>query len=291
MPQLAKQSSNPFYTVESTPSYMQLPDGSFVPDGFITNRRTDTMQVLGKVTERYGIIQNSDLINAAEDAFQAKGLTNYTRNVVVTGDGEKMFAVYDFRDRTRNLKVGDEVGMRLTIKNSFDGVIRGAFELGMMRLVCSNGMVTLAREVGMTQKHSSGVSVGFITDALQTAIERWDGSLSTFDTLSDVAVTQEQGRNILARFEQDKVLSGKLRESIELVWNAPTYKEDHARNLFNLYNAVTQHITHDVAPTRFELANRVNNSVLTSLAKAAGSSKHFDKLVAPVAPLPAIALN
>lgn len=291
MPQLAKQSANPFYTVESVPSYMQLPDGTFAPDGFITNRRTDTMEVLGKVTERYGIIQNSDLINAAEDAFKAKGLTNYTRNVVVTGEGQKMFATYDFRDHTRKLKVGDEVGMRLTVKNSFDGVIRGAFDLGMLRLLCSNGMVTLEREVGMTQKHSSGVNVSFITDALQTAIDRWDKSVVTFDALSDIAVTQEQGRNILARFEQDKVLSGKLRESIELVWNAPTHREDHARNLFNLYNAVTQHITHDVAPTRFELANRVNNTVLTSLAKAARSGYEFDRLTSPVAALPAISLN
>lgn len=291
MPQLAKQSANPLYTVESVPSYMQLPDGTFAPDGFITNRRTDTMEVLGKVTERYGIIQNSDLINAAEDAFKAKGLTNYTRNVVVTGEGQKMFATYDFRDHTRKLKVGDEVGMRLTVKNSFDGVIRGAFDLGMLRLLCSNGMVTLEREVGMTQKHSSGVNVSFITDALQTAIDRWDKSVVTFDALSDIAVTQEQGRNILARFEQDKVLSGKLRESIELVWNAPTHREDHARNLFNLYNAVTQHITHDVAPTRFELANRVNNTVLTSLAKAARSGYEFDRLTSPVAALPAISLN
>lgn len=291
MPQLAKQSANPFYTVESVPSYMQLPDGTFAPDGFITNRRTDTMEVLGKVTERYGIIQNSDLINAAEDAFKAKGLTNYTRNVVVTGEGQKMFATYDFRDHTRKLKVGDDVGMRLTVKNSFDGVIRGAFDLGMLRLLCSNGMVTLEREVGMTQKHSSGVNVSFITDALQTAIERWDKSVVTFDTLSDIVVTQEQGRNILARFEQDKVLSGKLRESIELIWNAPTHREDQARNLFNLYNAVTQHITHDVAPTRFELANRVNNTVLTSLAKAARSGYEFDRLTSPVAALPAIALN
>lgn len=290
MAQLAKQSSNPFFTVESTPSYVQMADGSFAPDGFTINRRTDTMQVLGKVTERYGIIQNADLINAAEDAFRVKGMTDYTRNVIVTGEGEKMYATYDFRKHTRKLKVGDEVGLRLTIKNSFDGVVRAAFDLGMLRLLCSNGMTTLEREVAMTKKHSSGVNVDFMADALEKAILTWDNSAEVFNRLSDVALTQEQGRNILARFEEDKTLSGKLRESIELLWNSPTHQEDSARNMFNLYNAVTQHLTHDVAPTRFELANRVSANVLKTLDRASRTSSVFDKLVKPIQ-LPAVALN
>jgi hypothetical protein len=290
MAQLAKQSSNPFFTVESTPSYVQMPDGTFAPDGFTINRRTDTMQVLGKVTERYGIIQNSDLINAAEDAFRAKGMTDYKRNIIVTGDGEKMYATYDFRNHTRKLKVGDEVGLRLTMKNSFDGVVRAAFDLGMLRLVCSNGMTTLEREVAMTKKHSSGVNVDFMADALEKAILNWDNSTEVFNRLSDVSLTQEQGRNILARFEEDKTLSGKLRESIELIWNSPTHQEDSARNMFNLYNAVTQHLTHDVAPSRFELANRVSANVLKTLDRASRTSSFFDKLVKPVQ-LPAVALN
>jgi dihydroneopterin aldolase len=105
-------------------------------------------------------------------------------------------------------------------------------------------------------------------------------------------MTQEQGRNILSQFEEQNILSGKLRENVELIWNAPTYREDNARNLFNLYNAVTQHLTHNVASERFELSNRVSDNVLNMLEKASRQTNVFNKLVQPVAlPLEAVALN
>ncbi len=146
------QSSKFDFTVEAAPSFMQLPSGVFVKDGFTVNRRVDNHAVLGKVTDRYGIVQNSDLIQAAEDAFKAQGLTDYTRKVVVAGDGERMYAVYDFRSVTRALKVGDDVGLRLTVQNSFDGSLRASFMAGMLRLVCKNGMVAVKGEVGISSR-------------------------------------------------------------------------------------------------------------------------------------------
>lgn len=280
---LPKQSENLNYTVESAPSYMQLGDGSFVKDGYLVNRRTDTMEVLGKVTDRYGIIQNSDLVSAAEEAFDKNGLANYTRKIVVTGSGEKMYAIYDFKNITRKLKVGDEVGMRLMVQNSFNGVLRASFALGTLRLVCLNGATTLEKEVGLTQKHSSNINTKFISDSLEKAIGRWEHSLELFDRLSLISITQAQGSNILANLQKQTVFSKKLRESIEGIWNAPTYAEDSGRNLFNLYNAATQHLTHNVAQTRFDLSNRVSSDMLSVLEKASRDTGKLNKLFAPVA--------
>ena len=292
MAQLAKQSDKFDFSVEAAPSFMQLADGSFVKDGFTVNRRMDTMQVLGKVTDRYGIIQNSDLIQVSEDAFAAKGMTSYKRTTIVTGAGEKMYATYDFKDHVKKLKVGDEVGLRLTVQNSFDGSLRASFSLGMLRLLCLNGMTTVEREVSMTKKHSSGINVKFITDALDRAINAWDNATIVFDRISDVKLTQEQGKNILANLEEQSVLSGKLRENIQSIWDAPRHREDSARNLFNLYNAVTQHLTHDVAGDRFELANRVSGNVLNVFERISRDSSRFNKLVLPVSqPLVGVTLN
>ena len=292
MAQLAKQSSLFNYSVEAAPSFMQLTDGSFVKDGFTVNRRTDTLEVLGKVTDRYGIVQNADLIQVAEDAFAAKKMTDYTRKVVVTGAGEKVYAVYDFKNHTKKLKVGDEVGLRLTLQNSFDGSLRASFGLGMLRLLCLNGMTTMEREVGMTKKHSSGISVQFVSDALEKAIASWNSATAVFDRLSDVKVTQIQGANILANLEKQSVISGKLREGIGGIWASPTHREDAGRNLFNLYNAVTQHLTHDVAGDRFELANRVSANVLAAFDRASQKSDRFARLVTPVKDeLAAVSLN
>lgn len=292
MAQLAKQSNNHNFTVETVPSFMSLPDGTMSQTGFLVNRRTDTLAVLGSVTSRYGLVQNTDLISVVEDSFTAKGLTNYTRKIIVTGEGERMYATYDFKNHTKKLKVGDEIGMRLTAQNSFDGGLRVSFACGALRLVCSNGMTTLEREIGMTKKHSFRVTTKFVVEALEKAIAAWDTSTAVFDRLAEVSLTQQQGLNILAQLEETAVISGKLREGIELVWANPTHKEDSARNLWNLYNATTQHLTHQVADTRFELSNRVSSGVLNVFERAARDNNRLAKLMQPVAvPLAAAALN
>ena len=282
MAQLAKQSDIYNFTVEAAPSWMQLPSGTFVKDGFTVNRRTDTFAVLGKVTDRYGIVQNADLLAVSEEAFSVKGMTDYKRNIITTGEGEKMYATYDFRDHTKKLKKGDEVGMRLTVQNSFDGSLRASFSLGMLRLVCMNGMVSVEREVSMTKKHSSGINVDFITNALEKAIKAWDNSTNVLDRLSDVTLTQVEGSNILSHLEDQSILSGKLRESIQTIWTNPTHAEDRERNLFNLYNAVTQHLTHDVSTERFELSNRVNGNVLGVFDRISRDSGKLASMILPV---------
>ncbi len=283
MAQQFKQSSNYNFSVEAAPSYMQLANGQFVKDGFTVNRRTDNLAVLGKCTDRYGIVQNVDLINAAEEAFVAQGMTNYTRKIVVAGEGERMYAVYDFKSVTRVLAVGDEVGLRLTVQNSFDGQLRASFLGGILRLVCKNGMVTIDREFGMTQKHGSKVSVSFVQEALRKALVSWDTSLNVFDRLAAVSITQSMGANILARLADSNTLSGKLLEGVSSIWATPTHREDSNRNLYNLYNALTQHLTHNVAGDRFELAERVSRNVLSVLDRASRDNGRLLKIAAPIA--------
>ena len=291
MAQVAKQSNQFDYQVESVPSFMQLPDGNFARDGFILTRRTDNLAVLGKASDRYGVIQNADLVSAAEDAFKSKSMTDYKRTMIVTGQGEKMYAVYDFKNHVKKLRKGDEVGLRLTAQNSFDGSLRASFSLGMLRLVCTNGMTTMEREVSMTKKHSSGINVRFITDALERAMKAWSNSTELFDRLADVSISQEQGLAILANLEDLNVLSGKLREGAQGIWAAPTYREDSERNLFNLYNATTQYLSHEVSTDRFELANRASSNVLATLAKAAQDTRKFDKLIMMPASMTTAMLN
>lgn len=292
MAQIAKQSAGFNFTVETVPSLMTLPDGKQVNTGYLVNRRTDNFAVLGSVTDRYGLVQNPDLISVTEEAFAARGLTNFSRKIVVTGEGEKMYATYDFKNHVKKLKVGDEVGMRLTVQNSFDGGLRVSFALGAMRLVCLNGMTTMEREVGMTRKHSSQISTRFVAEALEKAILAWDKSTQVYDKLAEIQLTQAQGANILANLEEQSILSGKLREGISGIWANPTHREDTNRNLFNLYNSVTQYMTHEVAETRFELANRTSQAVLSAFERVSRDNSRFAKLVAPIElPLSAVALN
>ena len=278
MPKVPTQTSDYDFTVEQVPLFDQQGRRT----GFFGNQRTDNGIVLGVTSERYGIQNNAPLIERAEEAFNDQGLGDFEREVIVTGDGQRMRAVYDFKNQIKpreDRKKGDNMGLRLTVQNSFDRSLRVSFAMGVLRLVCTNGMTSLEREQSMTKKHSSGNGLDFLGEALSKAIGSWDKALLTYNQLEAVEIEQQQGLNALHNLAKAGAISDRMAGAVSQIWNNPTYTEDEGRNLYNLYNAVTEHLTREVEGTRYELAERVNQKVLTRLDQAARSGAKKDKLL------------
>ena len=280
MPKVPTQTSNYDFTVEQVPLF----DEKGRRSGFFGNQRTDNGAILGVTSERYGIQNNAPLIERAEEAFKAQGLEweEENRNIVVTGDGQRMRAVYDFPNqikRREDRNVGDNMGLRLTVQNSFDRSLRVSFAMGVLRLVCTNGMTSLEKEQSMTKKHSSGNDLNFLGEALSRAIGSWDKALLTYNNLESIEIKPQEGLNALHNLAKGGALSDRMAGEISKIWNNPTYEEDKGRNLYNLYNAVTEHLTREVEGTRYEMAERINQKVLSRLDQAARSGAKKDKLL------------
>ena len=278
MPKVPTQTSDYDFTVEQVPLF----DAQGRRTGFFGNQRTDNGTILGVTSERYGIQNNAPLIERAEEAFNAQGLGDFEREVIVTGEGQRMRAVYDFKNQIKpreDRKKGDNMGLRLTVQNSFDRSLRVSFAMGVLRLVCTNGMTSLEREQSMTKKHSSGNGLDFLGEALSKAIGSWDKALLTYNQLETVEIEQQQGLNALHNLAKAGAISDRMAGAVSKIWNNPTYVEDEGRNLYNLYNAVTEHLTREVEGTRYELAERVNQKVLSRLDQAARSGAKKDKLL------------
>jgi hypothetical protein len=129
-------------------------------------------------------------------------------------------------------------------------------------------MVALAKEFELTRRHQSGIDIGFLGEGITKALGMADEQAKVFDRLGETPIKQSQGATILANLEKKKIItSGNMKDSIEAIWNDPAYGEDNGRNLYNLYNATTQHLTRVVEPKRYELANKVNTNVLKKLNK------------------------
>lgn len=289
MPILKQQSTEWDFDVDHIPAPSFEHNGLTVkPDHFLNVRR-DTGEVLGVASNRYGVVQNRDLIGVAEDAFGKSDLGSYDRSVIVTGKGEKLFATYDFKDRNRALKVGDEVGMRLTLQNSFDTTLRLSFAIGALRLICTNGMTTMERDVDMTSKHNSNVDVNFLSDSVKVAVQRFDAACTAFDKLSEVQFDHDKGFNVLNRLAQSKVISDRQSTKIAAIWASPDYKEDQDRTLWNLYNASTQYLSREVEGKRYELASKTNLKILKNLSRIA-STGTINQWTAPV-PVDAVVNN
>lgn len=252
------------------------------------NFREDTNECLGITSEQYGLIQNADLLEAAHAALDAKGLSDFTEKTIVTAGGSRFFTEFTFANKQLANEVGDIFGYKLTLKNSFDRSMRAAFQLGFMRLVCKNGASTLEKEFAVTRKHSSRVTVDFLGAAIDNALNNGSNALRIYDSMAHAAITDEQGANILNQLVLADALSGSLRDDITTLWLNPRRNEDKARNLYNLYNAVTEHLTHQVASARFEYADKVSNGILMRLVNA---SRHPDRLARLVIPVPTEAVE
>lgn len=258
------QTSDFDFTVEQVPFH--TPEGQ--PTRFLANRRTDTGAILGICTEQYEVLQNSTLFSAVETMLANKELGGYKRKVVATGDGARVRAIYDFPNMGIKLKNGNDLTFRMKVQNSFDRSLRASLQVGMVRLICSNGLAAPVGAVGMTRKHTSGLEPELVETAFVRCVESFGNATAVFNEMIDFRVSQRDGNRILLGLEGSKVMSERVRKGIAEVWDGPTFKEDSDRNLFNLYNAVTQHLTHNVETKRFELAERVSTGTLNAFTKA-----------------------
>jgi hypothetical protein len=272
--------SNLDYSVETVS--LLTPEGE--ASGWMANRRTDTKAVLGVCTERYTLVQNSSLIETVETAFADNKLGDFTRKAHVVRDGARVYVQYDFKNQLVKLpKVGDDLGLRLILNNSFDRSCRVSFEMGILRLVCTNGLKTLQEEFSLTQKHSDKLDVSRLVDVVAGAVEGFKESTKVFSRLADRPVKHEQGYAILDNLTKAKVIADRNVDKVKIIWNDPSHREDKSRNLWSLYNAVTQFTSHQVEPTSYELAQRINRGTLVALNKASLVEADFKKLTTAVA--------
>lgn len=280
------QSSNHQFTVIQEP---WIRNGKNT--GVLGNFRTDTGECLGTTTEKYGLVQNTDLLETAKQALAARGLNPSSSQVIVTGAGERFFAEFSFRDKRLATQVGDFFGYRLTLKNSFDCTLRAAIELGFERLACLNGMASLEREFSLTKLHRTGVSVDFIAQAIDKALATGADALQVYNQIARVSLSDIQGVNVLDNLVASGELSGVIREGAQKLWLNPPRAADKARTLYNLYNAATEHLTHQVKKDRFEYANKLTNSLLLRFVNLARNPAKLAKLILPVPNSPQVTVT
>ena len=140
----------------------------------------------------------------------------------------------------------------------------------------------MENEVSMTKKHSSNVETGFLVEALDKAIAGFDKAIDKVERLGSKAIEHDQGLTILGNLVRLGALSDRMSGEIAKVWNDPTYDEDSDRNLYNLYNATTQHLSRNVEDTRSELADRTSRNVFKQLYKATRGENEMAKLLLPL---------
>jgi len=264
------------YEVECAPLF-----SDHGPTRFFGTRRKDTGEIFATVTSAYEVVQNRQLVEAAEAAFRTKGMTGWKRKVVVTYGGARCYVIYDFPGIGGKV-AGQDLTFRLKIQNSFDGTIRASFVVGLFRLICSNGLAMPVGTLNLTQKHTTALEIDFVGRTVEQALKAFFDALPFFESMTAIRVSQDEGKAIVQGFGERHLLGRRQADAIVRIWEHPRHEEDRARTLWNLYNAVTQHLTHDVAGAatkpRYELAER-STRIITHALVAATQQGRVDLLL------------
>ena len=180
--------------------------------GLKCTRRLDTGAVLSPVTKDYGIVNNAELFDTVREALKGlNDLGDYDEEIIVARGGARVYGRYTFKDETIKLpKVGDEMGLRLDVNNSFDRSTKISTVGGILRLLCTNGMVGTEQDIAFTKKHSNKLNLDFIQDAMMKAVESFRAFANPNNIYSQMAekeITQEQGLYILHNLVKKNVIS------------------------------------------------------------------------------------
>lgn len=106
-------------------------------------------------SENYSLVSNEEVVKP----FQKELKKWYDIDLKIRGNGlSRFFFEFILKDKGLSVDSKDKIFPKITLVNSYDGSIKYQFQMGMYRLVCSNGLTIPAGEVkGIKKMHTPSV--------------------------------------------------------------------------------------------------------------------------------------
>jgi len=133
---------------------------------------------------------------------------------------------------------GDDVFPQIVLTNSHDGLSSFKFQIGLFRLVCSNGLVVCDKSYGDFKLRHMGYTFEELQNKISEAISEFPGLVKKINEfqqveLSDIQITEFAGKAALIRFGENVKVD--LDELLKVERN-----EDQGNNLWTVFNRVQE---------------------------------------------------
>lgn len=207
-------------------------------EGFKRVYRPDIRATLSVMSDKYQLVEHQEAMKPAVDALGEQGWD--IGRARVERDGASAWVELERRDLSIKV-VGEQVGQRILMRNTYDGTSTLRLSFGALVLACSNGAVVPGMVLGFNSHHT-----GDIRDRLKELtkrVEKIESGLGTkmIEAYSqlDTAVDHKVGKEIIRRIVGDR----KMDEPVKY-WTRGIGRNGN-ETAWNLYNGITQYLTHD----------------------------------------------
>lgn len=229
-------------------------------------------KVLSIVSKGYQVVKYEDVLAPVVLGMEADGWA--FKRLDVEGNGRRI--AVDIQGTTDHLRQFAELARsgspvklddspmapRLTMTNSYDGTTGVHFSLGVIRLVCLNGMVAPSgRQLAFHSSHTGNVNgrmrdFGGGLDSIRRLIPDLGKSFRVFSDWNEKPVTADQAATVCSR-------TAGARRAYEMHRHFESGEME--RNAWGLYNAGTRWLSHDFEGS-ISLRERKNRNLAEDVA-------------------------
>ena len=207
--------------------------------------RTDKDMAIGVVSKKYALLPHDNVVGAFREALEGQ---NVQERVMLTHNGARLNLELTLPDIKIDVGGGDEIAMRLIVKNSYDGSHKLQIVFGAFRLVCSNGMVIGRKFLSINRRHIGNVTIEVEAVKKQVAMltELFKKEMPTMREMVKTNLVPSP-----AEFFNPKEM--EIPAYLAQV-AARNYEVEKGKTLWDAYNATTAAITHSMKQDRPDAA-------------------------------------
>ena len=133
---------------------------------------------------------------------------------------------------------GDNVFPQILLTNSHDGLSSFKFQIGLFRLVCSNGLVVMDTNYGDFKLRHMGYTFEELQTKVSEAVSSFPGLVEKINKLQQIEMTDKQITDFAERAAQVRFGEGVKVDLNELL--VPERKADEGNNLWVVFNRVQE---------------------------------------------------
>lgn len=274
----ALAASHADFTVGTIPAGYMTAEGWIADDKHRYTQRQDNGEVLGLVTDSYGVVQNVEAFDFVDTLCTGKSGEPFIESAGVLGKGERVFVTAKFPERFNigGTAFGDEGEMYAVITTSHDGFGAVTVMMTPVRVVCNNTLASamLHNYSKFSFKHTSQVSNRMRDNLLHASkvLGVYDATLKAINeqtaALARIDVNERMVSEVTAKLAFGDKFNVWLAEGSE--------SKNLSSNLKNTYNGLRKAIEEGVGQDAFKKkdGNWLFNGFTTYFQNYATYGKH-----------------
>lgn len=139
------------------------------------------------------------------------------------------------------IKRGSDVNyVEIALYNSSNGLSKFKLEVGIFRLVCSNGLVIKTQDFGSINLRHKGYSFDNLQEGINSMVERLPEVVTKINTFASKQLTDQEMKDLAQKAYQLRNSGRQANEEELAAILAPRRAEDEGTNLWVVFNRVQE---------------------------------------------------